>query len=151
MIDDAKFQPMEESDLPTVVAIEHQVMPFGWNLNTFRPCLYNDAYECWKLETDQSFIGYCILYFVGVSAQLLNLCVDLPHQGQGFGKSILCFALARCREKEMHELCLDVRVSNKIAQHLYHTMGFRKIDQRQDYYESTHSRKHADVFALKLV
>lgn len=142
---------MEESDLLTVVAIEQRVKPFGWNLNTFRPCLYNDAYECWKFETDKDFVGYCILYFVGASAQLLNLCVDQPFQGQGNGKQILSFALARCREKEMRGLFLEVRVSNNVAQLLYQAMGFRKIDRRYDYYESIQGREHADVFAIELV
>lgn len=142
---------MEESDLRTVVAIEQRVMPFGWILNTFRSCLQNDAYECWKLNPDESFIGYCILYFVGPSVQLLNLCVDLPYQGKGFGRDLLCFALGRCRERKAHEVFLEVRVSNKAAQQLYSTMGFRKVDRRKDYYQSPHGREHADVFALKLV
>ncbi len=151
MIDESNFQPLEESDLPTVVAIEQRIMPFGWILNNFRSCLHNEAYECWKLSLDDSFIGYCILYFVGPSAQLLNLCVDLPYQRKGFGRDLLCFALARCREREAREVFLEVRVSNTVAQHLYNTMGVRKVDRRIDYYQSPHGREHADVFALKLM
>ena len=124
MHNESNFQLVEESDLLTVVAIEQRVMPFGWNLNTFRSCLYNNAFECWKLETSESTIGYCILYFVGSTAQLLNLCVDLPYQGRGFGWEILCFAVARCRVKEARQIFLDVRVSNKVARQLYQTMGF---------------------------
>lgn len=151
MINESNFQPLEESDLPTVVAIEQRVMPYGWILNTFRSCLHNAAYECWKLNFDESVIGYCILYFVGPSVQLLNLCVDLPYQGKGFGRDLLCFALARCREREAREIFLEVRVSNTVAQQLYSTLGFRKIDRRIDYYQSPQGREHADVFALKLV
>lgn len=150
MTSEAMLQPMEESDLRSVVAIEQRVMSFGWKLNTFQPCLYNDAYECWKLKTDEGLIGYCILYFVGKSAQLLNLCVDLPFQGYGYGKQILNFVLARCREKNMRDLFLEVRASNSVAQHLYRGMGFQKIDRRYNYYESVQGREHADVFALEL-
>lgn len=150
MINESNFQPLKESDLPTVVAIEQRVMPFGWILNTFRSCLHKDAYECWKLNVEESFIGYCILYFVGPSAQLLNLCVDLPYQGKGFGRDLVCFALARCRERAAREIFLEVRVSNTVAQQLYSTLGFRKIDRRIDYYQSPHGREHAEVFALKL-
>lgn len=150
MINESNFQPLEESDLRTAVAIEQRVMPFGWILNTFRSCLQNDAYECWKLNAGESLIGYCVLYFVGTTAQLLNLCVDLPYQGRGYGRDLLCFAVARCRDREANEVFLEVRVSNTVAQHLYSTMGFRKIDRRIDYYQSPHGREHADVFALKL-
>lgn len=150
MVDDSDFQLLEESDLPTVVAIEQRVMPFGWILNTFRSCLQNAAYECWKLHPSERFIGYCILYFVGPSAQLLNLCVDSPYQGKGFGRDLLCFAVARCRERDASEVFLEVRVSNTVAQHLYGKMGFRKIDRRIDYYQAPQGREHADVFALKL-
>ena len=151
MIDEPNFQPMEELDLRTVVAIEQRVKPFGWILNTFRFCLHNAAYECWKLNPQASFIGYFVLYFVGRSARLLNLCVDLPYQGKGFGRDLLCFALARCRERKANEVLLEVRVSNTVAQHLYSTMGFRKVDRLLDYYQSPHGREHADVFALKLM
>lgn len=151
MNNDAKFLPFEESDLQTVVAIEQRVMPFGWNINTFRPCLRNNAYECWKLQSREGFIGYCILYYVGASAQLLNLCVDLPYQGQGFGRDLLRFAVVRSKEKEAREIYLEVRVSNVVARQLYHSMGFRKIDQRKDYYESALGREHADVYSLKLI
>ena len=151
MNNEPNFRLVEESDLLTVVAIEQRVMPFGWNLGTFRSCLHNDAYECWKLENSESTIGYCILYFVGSSAQLLSLCVDLPYQGKGIGREILCFAVARCREKEARDVFLEVRVSNAIARQLYQSMGFRKIDQRKDYYESPQGRENADVYSLKLV
>ena len=151
MSDETVYQPMEESDLRAVVAIEQRVMPFGWSLGTFRPCLYNDAYECWKLEFDGNVIGYCILYFVGISAQLLNLCIDLPYQGQGYGRDFLGFAIARCGEKGTRELILEVQVSNSAARHLYRTLGFQKIYLRQDYYECKSGREHAEVFALEIL
>ena len=150
MNSNANFQQFEESDLQAVVAVERRVMPFGWNLNTFRPCLHNDAYECWKLEKDETLIGYCVLYFIGPTAQLLNLCVDVPHQRKGYGRDILHFALARCRAKGVQDLFLEVRSSNSVAQQLYHSLGFKKIGQRKDYYESTRGREHAEVYSLDL-
>ena len=150
MNSNANFQQFEESDLQAVEAIERRVMPFGWNLNTFRPCLHNDAYECWKLKTEETVIGYCILYFIGTTAQLLNLCVDAPYQGKGHGKDLLHFTLARCREREVQELFLEVRASNTVAQELYSSFGFKKIGQRKDYYESARGREHAEVYSLFL-
>lgn len=151
MFNESNIQLMASSDLPKVVAIEQRVMPFGWKANTFRSCLYNHAYECWKLEIDASFVGYCIVYFVGDSAQILNLCIDCPFQGKGYGRNLLCFVLGRCRERAMRKLFLEVRESNIEARNLYRTVGFQKIDQRKDYYESAHGREHADVYSLTLV
>jgi ribosomal-protein-alanine N-acetyltransferase len=83
-------------------------------------------------------------------AHLLNLCVHPHAQNLGYGRRLLSAMLQKAAESEAERVFLEVRPSNRIAQHLYRSVGFEQIGIRPAYYQAQYGREDAIVLAIAL-
>ena len=60
--------------------------------------------------------------------------VDAAWRGRGIGELMLLAMLDRSIELGAHEVTLEVRVSNTVAQNLYCKYGFEVVGRRSSYY-----------------
>jgi ribosomal-protein-alanine N-acetyltransferase len=67
-------------------------------------------------------------------AQLLNLCIDPDHQGQGWGRQLMQHLLAVARQEFCTIFLLEVRRSNTPARRLYESLEFKTLGVRKGYY-----------------
>ena len=144
------MRPMEEDDLPAVLAVERAGYPYPWTEGNFRDCL-RAGYCCWVLEQDGALIGHGVLSVAVGEAHVLNVCVHPDWQGRGLGRRILDRLLRLAGEHEADTAFLEVRASNTVAQHLYESAGFNEIGLRRGYYPATNSREDAVVYAKALI
>jgi [ribosomal protein S18]-alanine N-acetyltransferase len=66
------------------------------------------------------------------------------------GEDGLQYVVAVTRAKEVKRICLEVRLTNAIAQRLYRSAGFTPIGRRTNYYQAEGGYEDAIVLALEL-
>lgn len=139
---------MAESDLSAVAEIEGRVSPRGWNLRQFAESL--QTHQCSVLIGAQQIMGYTVIATVLGEAELLNIAIDKPCQGRGFGGFLLRKILADL-PAGMDTIHLEVRASNFPAIRLYQQLGFTQVGERRDYYPLARGRESALLMCLDLV
>ncbi|MDX9740537.1 MAG: ribosomal protein S18-alanine N-acetyltransferase [Gammaproteobacteria bacterium] len=143
------FSAMTFDDVATVIRIERRSYEFPWTEGIFRDCI-RAGYYCVLLTRGREVLGYGVMAVAAEEAHLLNLCIDIDRQGQGYGRRLLDHFVSRARELGAARLLLEVRISNLIAQALYESSGFVQIGIRRSYYPDRIGREDAIVLALAL-
>jgi ribosomal-protein-alanine N-acetyltransferase len=148
--EDLRLCPLEREDLPAVAAIERRAYVCGWTEGIFRDCL-RAGYVCEGLWRGRTLVGYGVLLLGMEEAHLLNICVDPPYQGVGYGRLLLEHFVERSRRAgTVRHMILEVRVSNVRARALYLSSGFRPIGVRRGYYPGEHDAAREDALVLLL-
>ena len=145
-----RLRPMDDADVPAVLAVERAGYPIPWTEGNFRDCL-QAGYCCWVVELDQQIVGHGVLSVAVGEAHVLNVCIHPDWQGRGFGRQMLQRLLRLAREHQADTAFLEVRVSNAVARRLYEAAGFNEIGQRRAYYPAQGGREDAIVFAKALI
>lgn len=141
---------MRQSDLDAVMDIELQVYPFPWTAGIFRDCLLV-GYVCWVYEEDSRVQGYGVMSVGAGEAHVLNLCVRPSAQGRGLGRRLLRHLIEVARAHRAETALLEVRPSNRVAYHLYQSMGFNEVGIRNGYYPAEKGREDALIMACSLL
>jgi len=84
---------------------------------------------------EDNVVGFISGLVIDDSAELLNIGIDINHQGQGYGRKLLTQWLDHLIKKNIKTIFCEVRASNTSAIHLYTQCGFKQIRRRKGYYE----------------
>jgi ribosomal-protein-alanine N-acetyltransferase len=135
------YEPMQESDIGEVLALEQGVYPYPWSRANFTDSLAS-GYQAWVLR-DQSgeLLGYFLLMAIVDEAHLLNVAVSARQQGRGLGRFLLNQAVACARGLGMESVLLEVRPSNTRALDIYERYGFAGIGLRKAYYPAANQQR----------
>ena len=87
-------------------------------------------------ELNKTVIGYIGFRVYDDQAEMMNFVVSMDHQDEGYGTQLLTFCLNELENKHVKTISLEVRKSNKKAQHVYEKMGFKLSHVRKKYYEN---------------
>ena len=79
-------------------------------------------------------------------AHISTIASDAKWRGHGVGELMLLAMIDRSIELGAHELTLEVRVSNAVAQNLYRKYGFAVVGRRPGYYRD--NNEDADLMTL---
>ena len=146
---EAGFEPMTESRLGEVVAIERRAYAHPWTRGNFADSL-RSGYQAQLLCAGDVVMGYFVAMQGVDEVHLLNITVDPRHQGQGWGRVMLDALALWSRAQGAQWLWLEVRRSNLRAQQVYTRYGYRRVGERRNYYPADHGREDAIVMSLKL-
>lgn len=133
------------ADLPALVNTEQVCFAQPWSRETFEGLLTRSGVHVVVLEAGASdpavpdpppVVGHGILWVISPEAEILNLAVRPDLQGRGGGGVLLDALLNQAAEAEVHDLHLEVRVSNASARALYARRGFEPVGRRPGYYEN---------------
>lgn len=128
------YEPMQESDIDEVVALEESVYPYPWSRGDFADSLAS-GYHAWVLRNQSmQLMGYFLVMQMVDEAHLLNVAVAQEWQGQGLGRFLLNQSVACSRGLGLESMLLEVRPSNTRALELYERYGFEQIGRRKGYY-----------------
>jgi len=128
------YEPMQDSDIDEVVALEERVYPYPWTRGNFADSLAS-GYHAWVLRNQaMQLMGYFLVMQMVDEAHLLNVAVAQEWQGQGLGRFLLNQSVACARGLGMESMLLEVRPSNERALDLYQRYGFEQIGRRKGYY-----------------
>jgi ribosomal-protein-alanine N-acetyltransferase len=146
---EAGFEPMTESRLDAVVAIERRAYGHPWTHGNFFDSL-RSGYQGQLLCAGEVVLGYFVAMQGVDEVHLLNITVDPEYQGQGWGRVMLDALALWSRAQGAQWLWLEVRTSNVRAQRVYQHYGFRRVGDRKNYYPATQGREDAIVMSYKL-
>ena len=143
----SRLRPLQESDLPAVVAIEQLVSPSPWTLQQFHESLRD--HHAVVLLLNDAVAGFAVWSLVLDEAELLNIAVAPDGQGRGYGQQLLDDLLSQLQPSAAM-LFLEVRASNFPAIGFYKRNGFAETGLRRDYYKLAVGREDALLMSLQL-
>ncbi|GGE24115.1 ribosomal-protein-alanine acetyltransferase [Marinithermofilum abyssi] len=130
-----EIRPMTLEDIPAVMEVEHASFEAPWTRQAFHNELtYNQFAHYVVVEHEGRVIGYCGMWLILDEAHITNIAIHPDYRGQRIGQDLLEFMMATARLAGAAGMTLEVRVSNKGAQHLYKKLGFRETGIRPRYY-----------------
>lgn len=141
--------PMYEADLDEVAQIEARNYDFPWTRGNFGDSLHA-GHSAWVARDGATMVGYAVLLRVLDEAHLLNIAIDQAWRGVGRGRALLAQVCDLARHGGARQLFLEVRPSNRVAQLLYQSVGFRSVGRRRGYYPARDGREDAIVLVLAL-
>jgi [ribosomal protein S18]-alanine N-acetyltransferase len=131
-----RIRPAVPTDAGTLVAIERRCFSDPWSEASFREALDSPWSFGLVAHTDKGILGYLIGREVAGTGEVLNLAVVPDCRRRGVARTLLGAALALLRKRHVDEVFLEVRESNRSAQALYLSSGFRPVGQRSAYYRN---------------
>lgn len=146
---EAGLEPMTEGRLDEVVAIERLAYGHPWTRGNFADSI-RSGYHAQLLTAGDAVLGYFVAMKGVDEVHLLNITVTPACQRQGWGRIMLDALSLWTRAQGAQWLWLEVRVSNRRAQHVYERYGFRRVGDRKNYYPADQGREDAIVMSLQL-
>lgn len=131
-----RIRPAAPADAAPLLAIERRCFSDPWSEASFREALDSPWSFGLVAHTDQGIVGYLIGREVAGTGEVLNLAVAPDCRRHGVARTLLRAALALLRKRHVDEVFLEVRESNRSAQALYMSSGFRPVGQRAAYYRN---------------
>ncbi len=133
------LREMEIRDLDTIMEIEKGSFSTPWTRNSFeKEILENVLAKYIVAEVDGEVVGYGGIWLILDEGHITNIAVSKDHRGKGIGKFLMMGLIDYCKKRGIHNMTLEVRKSNDIAQNLYRKMGFLDCGIRPDYYTDNH-------------
>jgi ribosomal-protein-alanine N-acetyltransferase len=147
---EADFEPLTETCVDEIVAIERTAYEHPWTRGNFVDSL-RSGYEAQVLRAKGTVLGYFVAMKGVDEVHLLNITVEPQRQGEGWGGIMLDALALWARGQGAQWLWLEVRVSNQRAQGIYERHGFKRVGERKGYYPNGAGRREdAVVMSLKL-
>ena len=124
-----------ENDLDTIAEMEQRCFPSdAWTKGMLADAMRLPYQWSFLLEEEGQVCGYACLQSLFDTAEVLNIAVDIPHRGKGFGGALLSAMHEKAKEQGAERVMLEVRASNASAIALYQKFGYVKISVRKRYY-----------------
>jgi len=143
------IRPMEQRDVPAVLALEERAYDYPWTKGIFSDCL-RVGYHSFVLEKNDVIVAYVLMKTVMNEAHVLNLCVAPELRRQGLARTLLEYVIDLAEKLKVVSLFLEVRESNVVALALYQKTGFDEIGIRRNYYPAAVGRENAIMFVKQL-
>lgn len=125
---------MRAADLPRVLVIENLCFSTPWKEATFTGLMKRTDTDLYVAELDGAIVGYAACWTVIDQSELGNVAVSPDARGLGIGGTLVDTVVERVKERGAHELFLEVRESNHVAQGIYRERGFVVVGRRRSYY-----------------
>lgn len=130
---------MQLSDIDDILVIERQAFPTPWSRNAFVGELTQNPLAVYIVgREDGKIVCYAGAWLIHGEAHITNIAVDPGARHRGYGEAICRGLLRLAAEQGATKATLEVRMSNSVAQALYHKLGFRSVGVRPGYYTDTH-------------
>ena len=136
MNDVCDIRKMTGTDLSEVCRIETQNFSEPWSYQGFLDALSREDTEYLVCEYDREIAGYCGAYISWGEADIVNVSVDKKFQNKQIATQLLQKLFLRLKERDVKDLTLEVRQSNRPAIPLYEKLGFQSEGVRPGFYEN---------------
>ncbi|WP_349775149.1 ribosomal protein S18-alanine N-acetyltransferase [Curtobacterium sp. MCSS17_007] len=129
-------------DLDDIMWLEHVSFPTdAWSASQMAGELYSPHGYYVVVETTDdgapTVVGYAGLSSLAGNpvADVQTIAVAADQRGNGIGKVLFGELLDEARRRGVHEVFLEVRADNPVAQAMYVAFGFERIAVRPRYYQ----------------
>lgn len=87
-------------------------------------------------EKGHEVVGYIGFRVYENQAEMMNFAILPDHQNEGLGTELLNYTTNLLIDLKVKMMTLEVRKSNKKAQHIYEKLGFKVSHVRKKYYDN---------------
>lgn len=126
------------ADLDAIMALEHASFPTdAWSPAMMREELASPHGWYVVVEEAGRLVGYAGLRAVRGSrdADIQTITIAETARGRGRGRALLIDLLVEAERRGVHDVFLEVRADNPVAQALYASEGFAEVGRRPRYYQ----------------
>lgn len=135
-------------DAKEIFAIEMECFSVPWSLDSIEAELVNEDKKLYYvIEDTNGVVGYAGAWLVYDEGQITNIAIRPSARRQGFGAKLTSALIEECFKRGMHEIFLEVRISNLSALSLYRQLGFTVKGMRKNYY----SEPKEDAYIMSLI
>ena len=135
-------------DAKEIFAIEMECFSVPWSLDSIETELLNEDKKLYYvIEDGNGVVGYAGAWLVYDEGQITNIAIRPSARRQGFGAKLTSALIEECFKRGMHEIFLEVRISNLSALSLYRQLGFTVKGMRKNYY----SEPKEDAYIMSLI
>ena len=135
-------------DAKEIFAIEMECFSVPWSLDSIETELLNEDKKLYYVvEEANGVVGYAGAWLVYDEGQITNIAIRPSARRQGFGAKLTSALIEECFKRGMHEIFLEVRISNLSALSLYRQLGFTVKGMRKNYY----SEPKEDAYIMSLI
>ena len=135
-------------DAKEIFAIEMECFSVPWSLDSIETELVNEDKKLYYVVEDvNGVVGYAGAWLVYDEGQITNIAIRPSARRQGFGAKLTSALIEECFKRGMHEIFLEVRISNLSALSLYRKLGFTVKGMRKNYY----SEPKEDAYIMSLI
>ena len=135
-------------DAKEIFAIEMECFSVPWSLDSIETELLNEDKKLYYvIEEANGVVGYAGAWLVYDEGQITNIAIRPSARRQGFGAKLTSALIEKCFKRGMHEIFLEVRISNLSALSLYRQLGFTVKGMRKNYY----SEPKEDAYIMSLI
>lgn len=135
-------------DAKEILAIEMECFSVPWSLDSIETELLNEDKKLYYVVEDANgVVGYAGAWLVYDEGQITNIAIRPSARRQGFGAKLTSALIEECFKRGMHEIFLEVRISNLSALSLYRQLGFTVKGMRKNYY----SEPKEDAYIMSLI
>lgn len=135
-------------DAKEIFAIEMDCFSVPWSLDSIETELMNQEKKLYYvIEDTEGVVGYAGAWLVYDEGQITNIAIRPSARRQGFGATLTRALIEECFKRGMHEIFLEVRISNLSALSLYRQLGFTVKGMRKNYY----SEPKEDAYIMSLI
>ncbi len=129
------IRPMLINDLDIIDAIEHECFSDVYKQEHL---LYeledNPCAKLAVLEIENKIVGYIDYWITFDSCEVVRIAVAKAYQGNGYAHQLLDYMINQAIQEDCETIFLEVRRSNIVAQRLYFSHDFLKLNVRKGYY-----------------
>jgi ribosomal-protein-alanine N-acetyltransferase len=133
--EEIRYRLMKVQDIEKIMEVEHASFATPWSADAFMNELTNNHFAYYIVaEIGKKVIGYCGVWVIIDEAHITNVAVHPDYRGKKIGEYLMRHIITLSMSYGAKKMTLEVRVSNKVAQALYHKFGFEEQGIRKGYY-----------------
>lgn len=121
-------------DLKNVLVIERECFKEPFSPEILKQELKIKVANVWVAAHLKKAVGYIDFWMIVDQMELVSVAVHPKFQGRGIAQGMMKKMIRYGRRHGVRFVVLDVRTSNRVAQHLYRKFGFRQVGLRKQYY-----------------
>lgn len=134
MLSTLRFEPLQETHVAPILAIEGRTNTAPWSERSFRNELDHQRGIFLVAILSGEVVGYGGIWLVIDEAHVTTIAVAQEHQRLGIGERLMVELLKKAKERGMLCSTLEVRASNDAAIKLYEKLGYQISARRRGYY-----------------
>jgi [ribosomal protein S18]-alanine N-acetyltransferase len=127
--------PMGLSDLDGVMAVELRSFTQPWSREAFEEQVLSPFTVYITAKDGDRVVGYAGMYVVLDETHVTNIAVHPDYRGHGLGRRMMEELIRIAVARGASRMDLEVRTTNRVAQQLYLSLGFRQVGIRPAYYQ----------------
>lgn len=134
-----------ESDIKNIAETEKSSFSIPLSEKELSEMLKNPLYRIITAKDGKEYAGHAVFLITENIAEIVSVAVSEGKRKQGVGRALIEEIKNVCKEENISEILLEVRISNLAAIALYEKHGFEKIARRPHFYE----KPDEDAYTMK--